>query len=429
MARVPLLPFEGFPSSCTAIGVPACTVTQPSQLSVNFSFLCALNIPGVWGLAPSPSLANPRCGLQVLPMTEIRAEIRLPTQELRDDIPFFTKVLGMRMDMIYPADDPSVAVFSGHGLRLRIEKGAPEGAGTIRIMTDDPDGFADGQRELTAPNGTRVEIAPLNEPLELPQTIHSFVVRRLRDQAPWVIGRAGMQYRDLIPDRLGGSIIASHIRIPDGGPVPDMVHYHTVGFQLIFCYRGWVDLVYEDQGEPFRLHAGNCVIQPPEIRHRVLYASDNIEVIEIGVPAEHVTTIDHDMELPNGPANPERRFQGQRFVHHKAEEATWQPFRVPGFTARDTTIAENTQNVAGVQVIQRGSGDSPWHWHGADIHFTFVMEGTLTLEAEGRDPHELEPGDAFVIPPDLKVRYKDASDDLELLEVSLPGLFKTHLEG
>ena len=36
------------------------------------------------------------------------------------------------------------------------------------------------------------------------------------------------------------------------------------------------------------------MIQPPEIRHRVLYASDNIEVVEIGVPAEHITTIDHD---------------------------------------------------------------------------------------------------------------------------------------
>ena len=41
------------------------------------------------------------------------AEIVLPTQELRDDIPFFQKVLGMRMDTIFPADDPSVAVFSG----------------------------------------------------------------------------------------------------------------------------------------------------------------------------------------------------------------------------------------------------------------------------------------------------------------------------
>ncbi len=229
---------------------------------------------------------------------EILAEMRLPTQELRDDISFYTCTLGMRMDMIYPADDPHVAVFSGHGLRLRIEKGAPESPGTLRILTEDPDGFANGERVLVAPNGTRIEIGERNPPLVMPTTQHAFVVRRLADQAPWIIGRAGMQYRDLIPDRLGGSIIASHIRIPDGGPVPDMVHFHKVGFQLIFCVGGWVDVVYEDQGPPMRLTRGDCFIQPPEIRHRVLEASDNVEVIEIGVPAEHVTEIDHDMELP-----------------------------------------------------------------------------------------------------------------------------------
>ncbi len=358
-------------------------------------------------------------------MPETFAEIRLPTDELRDDIPFFTKVLGMRMDSIYPADDPSVAVFSGHGLRIRIEKGTSEPPGTIRIRCEDPFAFADGKRELMAPNGTRIEIDELNPPLVLPETVHSFVVRRLADQAPWIIGRAGMQYRDLIPDRLGGSIIASHIRIPDGGPVPDMVHYHTVGFQLIFCYRGWVDLVYEDQGEPFRLHAGCCVIQPPEIRHRVLYASDNIEVIEIGVPAEHVTTIDHEMVLPNETVNPDRLFQGQRFVHHKTEDAVWQPHPRDGFQCRDTTIAANTGGVAGVQVLRHAEENTDviptHHRHDADIHFTFVMDGKMTLEGEGREPHDLEPGDAFVIPPGMATRYTNVSNDIELLEVTLPG--------
>jgi quercetin dioxygenase-like cupin family protein len=360
-------------------------------------------------------------------MSTIQAEICVPTQELRDDIPFFTKVLGMRMEMIYPADDPSVAVFSGHGIRLRVDKNAEGAAGALRLLTDDPDGFAGGARKLTAPNGLRVEIVPKHQPLVLPETVHSFVVRKLADQAPWIIGRAGMHYRDLIPDRLGGSIIASHIRIPDGGPVPDMVHYHTVGFQLIFCYKGWVDLVYEDQGEPFRLYAGNCVIQPPEIRHRVLFASDNIEVIEIGVPAEHVTTIDHAMDLPNGPANPDRVFDGQRFVHHKAETASWRPFRLPGYQSRDTTIAEHTGNVAGVHVVRVGEGDRVWTRHDSDILFTFVMEGRMVLEGEGRDPYELEAGDAFVIPPGMRVRYSDPSGDLHLLEVSLPGVFRTEI--
>lgn len=354
-------------------------------------------------------------------MSEITAEVRLPTQELRDDLPFFTERLGMRLDMIYPADDPQVAVVSGHGLRLRIERDATEPPGTIRLLADDPDAVAGGARELTAPNGTRIEIAEKNPPLVLPPTQHSFVVRRLADQAPWIVGRAGMQYRDLIPDRLGGSIIASHIRIPDGGPVPDMVHYHKVGFQLIYCYRGWVDVLYEDQGGPRRLTPGDCFIQPPEIRHRVLEASDGIEVIEIGVPALHITEIDHDMQLPTPHDRPDREWQGQKFVHNLAAEAVWQPHRLPGFIARDTTIARNTQGVAGVQVLRRGAGETVWAAHDADIHFTFVLEGTMRLEGEGRDPFDLTAGDAFVIPPGYRTRYADPSPDIELLEVTLPG--------
>lgn len=358
-------------------------------------------------------------------MSDIKAEMRLPTQELRKDIPFYTKVLGMRMDSIYPADDPQVAVFSGHGLRLRIENGAAEPPGTLRILTETPDAFADGKRHLTAPNGTRIEIDDLNPPLVMPETVHSFVVRRLADQAPWIIGRAGMHYRDLIPDRLGGSIIASHIRIPDGGPVPDMVHFHKVGFQLIFCYRGWVDVVYEDQGPPMRLTAGDCFIQPPEIRHRVLMASDNVEVIEIGVPAEHVTEIDHEMDLPTVHLRPDREWQGQRFVFNQAEDASWGSSRLPGFASRDTTIARNTKDVAGVQVLRKGQREAEWTRHDTDILFTFVMDGQMTLEGEGRDPYSLEAGDAFVVPPGMATRYSAASVNIELLEVSLPGAFNT----
>ena len=66
-------------------------------------------------------------------MSKTVAHLVLPTNELRDDIPFFTKTLGMRMDMIYPADDPTVAHFSGHGLNLRIEKGVDCPPGHIRL--------------------------------------------------------------------------------------------------------------------------------------------------------------------------------------------------------------------------------------------------------------------------------------------------------
>ena len=360
-------------------------------------------------------------------MTQVEAEIRIPSPDVQMDLPFFTDTLRMRLDTIFPADDPAVAVVSGHGLRLRLERGAPEQPGTVRILTEKPDEFAGGRRELVAPNGTRVEIDYINPPMVIPTTEHAFVVRRLKDKAPWIIGRAGMHYRDLIPSRLGGSIIASHIRIPDGGPVPDVVHYHTVGFQLIFCYRGWVDILYEDQGDALRLHGGDCVIQPPEIRHRVLHASEDIEVIEIGVPAQHVTTIEHNMDLPNGPPRPGREWQGQEFVHHVKDEAVWKPFRLPGFNCRDTGICDGTKGIAGVVVARYAGGDTAWSRHDVDIHFTFVMEGTMTLEGETEEPSNLTSGDAFVIPPGMLTRYANCSEDLELLEVALPGEFRTML--
>ena len=169
-----------------------------------------------------------------------RAEILVPSVGLREDMPFFTKQLGFRLDEIFPADDPAVAVLSGHGVRIRLDSrlGRETAMPVLRLLVEDPATISGGEAVLTAPNGMRVEIDRRDPPMIMPETKHNYIVRRLADQAPWVIGRAGMQYRDLIPDRLGGSIIASHIRIPDGGPVPDMVHYHTVGFQLIFCLAG-----------------------------------------------------------------------------------------------------------------------------------------------------------------------------------------------
>lgn len=370
-------------------------------------------------------------------MSDVRAaEVLVPTTDFPADLTFFTETLGFRLDTIFPADDPAVATLSGHGLSIRLDRTSGGSPVTLRLLCEDPAEFAGGRLELVSPGGTRVLVVPFEAPLVRPPTAHAFVVRRLKDNAPWVIGRAGMAYRDLIPGRLGGSIIASHIRIKDAGPVPDMVHYHTVGFQLIYCYRGWVRLVYEDQGPAFVLGAGDCVIQPPKIRHRVLEASEGVEVVEIGVPAEHVTTVDHDMELPNGVINPDRDFSGQRFCRSLVADAVWTPGRLPGFEVRETGIGAATGGVASVQVarpagpaVRSGrsgpSGDVVLTSHAADIFFTFVLSGSVTLNGRDQGAHVLGEGDAYVIPPGLETSLTDPSADLELLEVSLPATFET----
>ena len=361
----------------------------------------------------------------------IRAEFRLPSRDLGEDLAFFGESLGLRLESIFPADDPAVAVLSGHGVRLRLERGGGDEAhasppGTIRFLCERPAAVAGGETELTAPNGTRIELRAAGPRLYRPPTRHALEVRRLGHGDSWVIGRAGMHYRDLIPRRLGGAVIASHIRIPEAGPVPDLVHYHIVAFQLIYCYRGWIEMVYEDQGPPFRLSRGECLIQPPEIRHRVLESSANLEVIELAVPAEHVTEIDHELELPTGRLAPEREFGGQRFRLHRPGDSPWRTWRIPGFEARDTGVAAATGGVADVRVARRADGRADVATsHDADILFTFVLKGTMVLLASGHGASVLHAGDAFAVPPRLRTTYESCSTDLELLEVTLPATFET----
>jgi quercetin dioxygenase-like cupin family protein len=299
--------------------------------------------------------------------------------------------LGFRLDTIFPADDPAVASLSGHDTRVRLVR-----AGT----------------ELTAPS----------EPGDVPAAQPSYVVVDGGD-ATWRTGRAGMLYRDLIPDRQGGRYIASHIRIPGGGPVPDYVHFHAIQFQIIYCYQGWVRVVYEDQGEPFVMQAGECVLQPPGIRHRVLEASPGLEVIELGVPAVHATHVDHERALPTATVDAGRDFGGQRFVRYLPANARFGATPFAGFEATELGIAAATRGLASVQVLRVRDPDrlarAGAYRHDAELLFHFVLRGALTLDGA----HRLGPAAAFVVPAGRPFTWSDASPELELLEVALPGGF------
>ena len=351
----------------------------------------------------------------------LAAQVVLPCSNLDDTLAFFTGTLGFRVDSVAPAESPTTAVISGHGVRIRLQPMPRSAPGVIELLCRDPSTVAGGRLEWIAPNGTRVELVPAEPPATLPPLRPSLVVS-LRSEACWNVGRVGMRYRDLVPDRQGGRFVASHIHIPEGGPVPDYVHFHQVRFQLIYCYRGWVRVVYEDQGPPFVMDAGDCVLQPPRIRHRVLESSANLEVIEIACPAAHETVADHALALPTAAFRPEREFEGQRFVRHRASAAVWQPWRRDGFESRDLGIAAATGTLAGACVARRSAGPaaSPMIRHDADLLLTFVLRGELTLCCEGRAEQRLGAGDCFVIPAGMAHALKDVSSDVELLEACSP---------
>ena len=306
-----------------------------------------------------------------------QASVELACNDIDEALAFFTDEGDFRIHSIYPADAPRVVNLSGPGIHLRLTGGQA-------VPTSAP--------ELT--------------------------VTRLSDEG-FGAGRAGMEYRDLIPGRFGGRFIASHIRILKGGPVPDYVHHHDIEFQVIFCVNGWVKVVYEDQGAPMLMKAGDCFLQPPHIRHRVLECSDEMEVVEIACPAEHETSVDHEMTLPTADVVPERDFDGQKFVFHQAEDAKWLLSDVPGMQYRNTGIAAATHGVASVVVVRATGecGEIPLG-HSAEFRFCFFLKGSATLR--NGDATELSRGDALAIPPGFDGSFEDLSSDVEMLEVIVP---------
>lgn len=348
-----------------------------------------------------------------------QAYLTLGCAELAPMLAFFLERLAFRVQAIFPADAPHTALISGHGLNLYLVQGSPALPATLRLLCDDPLAVAAGATELTGPEGLTVRLVHADPPMAVPPTRQALVFTALDDDAHWGVGRAGMRYRDLLPERHGGAFIASHIRLLQGGPVADYVHYHKVRFQLIFCRQGWVRVVYEGQGEPFVLEAGDCVLQPPMIRHRVLESSAGAEVIEIGAPAQHITLADPDMALPSAPLPPEHDFGGQRFVRSRQSEAVWQPWRLPGFEARDTGIAQATDGLASVRVVRTARAQTEArHVQDSEFCFFYVLSGGLQVVVEDQ-PHALAQDDCLTLPAGLPYALH-ASGPCEFLEVLLP---------
>ena len=101
--------------------------------------------------------------------------------------------------------------------------------------------------------------------------------------------RAFFEYRDLgIRDATDGAVVAHVIRAVPGATTSGEPHLHRTAFQLVYVLRGWIEFEYEGQGI-VRLEAGSCVYQPPSIRHREIGHSDDVEMLEIVMPADFAT--------------------------------------------------------------------------------------------------------------------------------------------
>ncbi len=96
-------------------------------------------------------------------------------------------------------------------------------------------------------------------------------------------------YRDLgIAEATGGKAGAQVIRAVPGKRPPNAKHTHSLEFQIVYILKGWARFWYEGEGE-FLLEAGDCIHQPPGILHAQSDQSDDLEILEITLPAEFAT--------------------------------------------------------------------------------------------------------------------------------------------
>lgn len=375
--------------------------------------------------------------------------LKCEKSDLKASIEFFTQSpLKFKIRTIYPADDPRFATLAGHDLQIRLcPAGLSSGHIRIPVSSCELDNLKltvhidqNDTRCLKAPNGTLVEL--IDEEIEnkqyipeLPPFSPQFILSTMKNDLQVKEGRAGMNYRDLVPSRLGGLYIGSHISIPNGGIVLDWVHYHVVHFQMIFCKAGWVKVVYEDQGEPFVLSPGDVVLQPPGIRHQVLESSQGLEVVEISSPAQHLTCADHELSLPNPKKAAKRIFPNkQSFLWHRASEASWMsaPHAINSreFAWQETNMLTATDGMASVGILRATRENASYRElpHAGELLLCYVCRGSAGLlyrqevgeidKATAQDSlHALRENDSFVIPPGHLWELMNASKDCEVLRI------------
>ena len=103
--------------------------------------------------------------------------------------------------------------------------------------------------------------------------------------------RTYAQYRDLgIADASHGLAQAHVIRLigPCNPAEVSKLHYHDVEFQMVYVLKGWVKTYMEGQGETL-MKQGSSWTQPPRIKHMILDYSDDVELLEVILPAEFKT--------------------------------------------------------------------------------------------------------------------------------------------
>jgi mannose-6-phosphate isomerase-like protein (cupin superfamily) len=114
---------------------------------------------------------------------------------------------------------------------------------------------------------------------------------------------------------------------------------------------------------------------------------------------------------------------GMTLAISAAKDAQYVPGRRHFFRYRDLGVTAATGGKMRAQVtsaraaMDRATG---WHTHTCEMQFVYVLKGWVDLEFAGGKKARFGAGDSVMIPGGLPHQEIATSDDLELIEVSVP---------
>ena len=99
--------------------------------------------------------------------------------------------------------------------------------------------------------------------------------------------RADVEYRDLGWAKASAGVIgARHVRAIRPFDAETGWHWHDMTGHFVYVLRGWIAFRYAGVADQVVARAGSSLSQPAGIAHNVVGRSDDLELLEINLPAQ-----------------------------------------------------------------------------------------------------------------------------------------------
>ena len=133
--------------------------------------------------------------------------------------------------------------------------------------------------------------ARFNGPLPLAEAKSKLILTPLEDGRFQREGpRSFVEYRDLgMAEATGGRISGKHIRAIQPFSGETGWHWHDMTAHFVYVLKGWVKFRFDGVDDTVTVGAGSCLSQPGGVAHNVVGRSDDLELIEINLPARYGT--------------------------------------------------------------------------------------------------------------------------------------------